>query len=70
MLAAFACKPGQGSEPGVGWHWAVQAAAHHDVWLLTPTFNRSAIEAELARRPIPSLHPVYHEIPRWAAPLL
>lgn len=35
LLSAFACRPGHGSEPHVGWRTLLAAAAHHDVWLLT-----------------------------------
>ena len=31
---SYACSPFQGSEPGVGWHRAVQAAQHCDVWVI------------------------------------
>ena len=35
LLVAFSCQPGKGSEPGVGWNWALQAAKTQDVWVLT-----------------------------------
>jgi glycosyltransferase involved in cell wall biosynthesis len=66
LLSAYACAPGQGSEPGVGWNVARAVARHHDVWVLTRANNRVAIEAELARAPVPGLHFVYHDLPRWA----
>ena len=40
-------------------------ANHHDVWVLTRANNRAAIEAELARDPVPNLHFVYFDLPRW-----
>ena len=36
LLSALACCPGQGSEPGTGWHWArALADLGHDVTVLT-----------------------------------
>lgn len=62
LMSAYACCPGRGSEPGVGWNWALQAARFHEVWVLTREKNRNAIEAA---RP-ENLHPVYLDLPRWA----
>ncbi|MBA2724810.1 MAG: glycosyltransferase family 4 protein [Actinobacteria bacterium] len=45
-MSAYACEPGSGSEPGVGWNWARQAAAQgHQVHLVTRSNNRQAIES-------------------------
>lgn len=66
LISAYACEPGKGSEPGVGWNMARHMAKHHEVWVLTRANNRSVIEAELARDPLPRLHFVYHDLPRWA----
>jgi glycosyltransferase involved in cell wall biosynthesis len=65
LMSAYACEPGRGSEPGVGWHWALQAARFHNVWVVTRANNSTAIEAELARNPVPNLRFVYHDLPRW-----
>lgn len=66
LISAYACEPGKGSEPGVSWNMARHMAKHHEVWVLTRANNRSVIEAELARDPLPRLHFVYHDLPRWA----
>lgn len=66
LLSAYACEPHKGSEPGVGWNWASQAARHHQVWVLTRANNRAAIEASLQQTPVPNLHFVYYDLPRWA----
>ena len=66
LLSAYACQPGRGSEPGVGWNVArAVAMAGCEVWVLTMTENREAIEAELSRTPAPNIHPVYWTVPRW-----
>lgn len=65
LLSAFACEPGQGSEEGVGWNAVIEASKYHEVWVLTRTFYRDAIEAELALRPTPHLHFAYIEPLGW-----
>src|SRR4051794_22623496 len=64
LIGAYACEPAQGSEPAVGWHWAHEAAAAgHDVWVITRSNNRPAIEAVAGRngaRP----HFAYVDLPR------
>jgi glycosyltransferase involved in cell wall biosynthesis len=66
LISAYACEPGKGSEPGVGWNVVAEMARRHEVWVITRTNNRSVIETELARAPLPSLHMVYYDLPRWA----
>jgi glycosyltransferase involved in cell wall biosynthesis len=66
LMSAYACEPNKGSEPGVGWNWALQGARFHEVWVLTRANNRDAIEAELKCSPVPNLHIIYHDLPRWA----
>jgi glycosyltransferase involved in cell wall biosynthesis len=34
LQVAYACGPGRGSEPGAGWHRAVEAARSFDVWVI------------------------------------
>lgn len=67
LLSAYACEPGKGSEPEVGWQWAVHLARLHDVTVITRANNREAIERELPR--LPSSQPVprfiYHDEPSW-----
>jgi glycosyltransferase involved in cell wall biosynthesis len=66
LMSAYACEPGKGSEPGVGWAVAREMARHHDIWVITRANNRPIIEAELARDPRPGLHFVYWDLPSWA----
>jgi len=66
LMSAYACEPNRGSEPGVGWNWALQAARFHEVWVVTRANNRDIIEAELAKNPVPNLHFTYHDLPKWA----
>jgi glycosyltransferase involved in cell wall biosynthesis len=64
LMSAYACEPGRGSEPAVGWNWALQAARHAEVWVITRRNNRESIEAALAAAPQPNLHFVYHDPPK------
>ena len=68
LLSAYACEPGKGSEPGVGWHWALELARlGHEVWVLTRAKNRPAVEAELVKMPHKAnLHFLYYDLPAWA----
>ena len=67
LMSAYACEPGKGSEPGIGWHMAKAVAAHHDLWVLTRANNRPAIDAALAETPVPGLTFVYLDLPAWAS---
>lgn len=66
LVSAYACEPGKGSEPGVGWHIAIRLARFHDVWVLTRANNRAAIEAEMLSNPVSGLQFVYFDLPAWA----
>jgi glycosyltransferase involved in cell wall biosynthesis len=73
LLSAFTCDPRLGSEAAVGWAWACElAAAGNEVFVLTRSRQRVAIEYALSRTPIPGLHFIYidvHSIP-WVIPFL
>ena len=67
-LSLYACEPNRGSEPGVGWAWALGMAKRHETWALTRANNRDAIEAELDRLAVPENerpHFVWLDLPRW-----
>ena len=66
LFSAYACEPGKGSEPEVGWMWATEAAsAGHEVWVITRTANRQAIETHIEQQRVPGLHFVYCDLPDW-----
>ena len=67
-LSLYACEPHRGSEPGVGWAWALGMAKRHETWVLTRANNREVIEAELDRLSIPAAerpHFLWVDMPRW-----
>lgn len=63
LVSAYACRPGEGSEPGVGWNTVKELAKYHKVWVFTRKGNRPSIEAELARCSDPHLQFVYCDFP-------
>lgn len=68
LITAFACEPHRGSEPGVGWNWALQAARDHEVWVITRKLYRKVISQEMANAPEElkaNLHFVYYDLPVW-----
>jgi glycosyltransferase involved in cell wall biosynthesis len=68
LLSAYACEPAKGSEPGVGWRWALELAdLGLEVFVLTRANNQERIEAELrALGARPNLQFIYYDLPRWA----
>lgn len=71
LLSAYACEPNKGSEPGVGWHWAIELAnMGHRVWVITRANNQSSIEEALSveQRAVvrERLQFVYYDLPSWA----
>ena len=60
-MSAFSCLPRRGSEPGVGWNWAIQASRNDDleIYVLTRTKCKDKIEAEKRNLNIPNLHFLY-----------
>ena len=65
LISAYACEPCKGSEPGVGWNMAQEISKHHDVWVITRTNNREAIDTTLLFNTTPGLHFVYFDLPTW-----
>ena len=66
LLSAYACAPGKGSEPQIGWNWARAISEQHQTWVLTRRKHQAAIEGSLAKRSMPNTHFVYVDLPRWA----
>ena len=66
LLSAYACEPGKGSEPGVGWRWANGLASRVNLHVLTREDNRIAIEKAVAasdeRDPIRRARFIYFDL--------
>lgn len=66
LLSAYACRPHQGSEHGLGWGWATTLAGlGHRVHVLTRRANQAFIERELAANPVPNLSFSWIDYPEW-----
>ncbi len=68
LISAYACAPGRGSEPGVGWNWVAQVSRAHDVWVLLPENERAAVEDSLRRQPMERTHFVFCDLPSCIRP--
>lgn len=67
LLSAYACEPNRGSEPGIGWHWAIEfARMGHEVFVLTRANNRPVIEDVLRKEPVTNIRFFYYDLPNWA----
>lgn len=64
LLSAYACAPGKGSEPEIGWRWMQQVSRSHDAWIITRAAKRAEVEAGLRREPAPRAHFVFVDVPR------
>lgn len=51
LLSAYACEPGRGSEPEVGYRTMLAAASAHEVWVLTRDNNVPTLEKDLNGHP-------------------
>ena len=59
LISAFSCLPNRGSEPGVGWNWALQAAKTQNVYVITRRKCKSKIEEEIPKELKESLRFIY-----------
>lgn len=70
LLSAYACEPGKGSEPGVGWRWVEGLAGRVDLTVITRSNNQVPIEKTLKERasndPIHKVKFMYHDLPLFA----
>lgn len=62
LLSAYACEPNRGSEPGVGWNWAIEIAKRgHVVKVLTRRNNKPVITKETDLHQ--NLYFIYYDLP-------
>ncbi|HVW87429.1 MAG TPA: glycosyltransferase family 4 protein [Bryobacteraceae bacterium] len=64
LISAYACAPGRGSEPGVGWNSVMQVARVHEVWVLLPENERAAVEKAIRTEPAERVQFVFCDLPR------
>ena len=66
LVSAYACEPGRGSEPGVGWRMCEAISRDCDTWIITRKNNRESIEREMRKTSHPNMHFSYVDLPPWA----
>jgi len=63
LLFAFACEPNKGSEPGVGWNWAIHLSKYLNVTVVTRKNNKNSIESAIRNLSNSNLSFIYYDIP-------
>lgn len=66
FVSAYACEPDCGSEPGVGWHWALELSKYYELWVLTRTNNKDKITLWISEnKEYEGIHFLYYDLPLW-----
>lgn len=67
LLLAYACEPNRGSEPGVGWRWAINLANDptKEVHVLTRSNNKDTIESYWKDSCPSNLFFHYYDLPKF-----
>lgn len=65
LLSAYACEPNKGSEPGIGWNWAITLnKLGHDVTVITRANNKKNIEKYLSEnKNLQGINFKYYDLP-------
>jgi glycosyltransferase involved in cell wall biosynthesis len=62
LLSAYACEPNRGSEPGVGWSWAMEIAKRgNKVLVITRLNNKQSIESVILNNL--NIEFIYYDLP-------
>ena len=64
LISAYACEPGKGSEPGVGWSLVKSICHKAEIWVITRPNNKQVIEA-CGEPWIERVHWIYWDPPIW-----
>lgn len=64
LMSSYACEPGKGSEPGVGWNWAQIMQPHVELSVLTRSNNQENIDVFYTDNPDKTrLDFIYYDLP-------
>jgi len=65
LVSAYACSPIRGTEPGIGWSWALNLSNKkgYNVWCITNIEDRETTIAALNKLNLPNLILVFVELP-------
>ena len=64
LVSAYACEPGRGAEPGVGWNVVRELSQEHELWVLTRKKHEREV-LECGEDWIDRVHWVFIDPPRW-----
>ena len=71
LLSAYACEPNKGSEPEVGWRWAITLCKKgNEVYVVTRKNNKINIEKYIKKNKIKNLNFIYFDFPNWLLKLI
>ena len=66
LLSAYACEPNTGSEPNVGWNWALGLSdLGHKVTVITRKNNENKIKRFLSNKKKNKINFIYYDLPSW-----
>ncbi|MBR5886804.1 MAG: glycosyltransferase family 4 protein [Akkermansia sp.] len=65
LLCCYACDPGYGSEPGMGWNFAYHISRHHDVHVLVESKFKEKIMSYVQQRPEIERSITFHFLPKF-----
>ena len=66
LMSAYACGPGVGSEPGIGWDFVLQAAHCSELSVITRANNRNAVEKAQRNQFLKNVRWLYYDLPSWS----
>lgn len=64
LISAYACEPGRGAEPGVGWNLVRELSEEHELWVLTRADHQHKI-LECQEDWVDRVHWVFIDPPKW-----
>lgn len=64
LISAYACEPGRGAEPGVGWNLVRELSREHELWVLTRAKHQREV-LECGEEWIGRVHWVFIDPPKW-----
>ena len=69
LISAYACEPSKGSEPGIGWNWAIEIAKRgQHLVIFTRLNNKKNIESFLNKNELDingSIRFQYYDFPKF-----
>jgi glycosyltransferase involved in cell wall biosynthesis len=64
LISAYACEPGRGAEPGVGWNLVRELAENHELWVLTRAKHQREV-LDCGESWIEKVNWVFIDPPKW-----